>query len=754
MRSAKNDASVPYKSFDRARWDKLKRLFDEAKHLRGEKLQEFLALQRMEDPSTAEQLKRLVQAHRRESGLLDRSVPERLRRLAADGSEAEAPEPVWAWCDLRLDGRYVLREEIGRGGSGRVWRALDERLMGRPVVVKFLPRTAMPISSLRGAFESEIQALSCIDDPGVARPLDVGSTREGTPFLVLEYVAGDTLREHLRRGSMGTERTARLIRQVARALDEVHRVGVWHLDLKPENIVLHEAGSAGERAVIVDFGIAKLKDSAAAGATAEEIVGSPAYMAPEQFEGQACQASDVYSLAMIAVEMLTGEAQEIAGKHAAHLPSRARKALARALDPDPQARHASPSAFAAELEAALLPNRPWRNIAAILCITAVLALSWLGWTKWKARESRAEELSVLLKNAGTIRRLAQLSSAPGAYTTDLLERSVRRMRDLLHKEKWEDLALREALVESLMDYGSELGDPGRRHLGNTKKALELMTEAVREADDAAAVYLGKWPTGRLAAEARVRLATILIEMDAYDDAEPVLQDALAANANLRPGDPNYWDQFELRTSLLAHLSRITFHRKQYDECLRQRDEVVANRRALNSQRHTPSGSEVDLGTALGTRGYLKREMGRPGAALGDYGESDSIFEQLRQSDPANAQYAWYLARNAEAEGVILMRLGSLHEAHERLQSALDAFQRLRHASVEDASSIRAAAVTAALLAECLERQHGPIEQRRSLLSEALELAATAAKSDPGSAKAREDYDFVRVRAAELGVREN
>jgi serine/threonine protein kinase len=754
LRSAENDASVPYRSLDRARWEKLKRLFDEAKHLRGEKLQEFLALQGMEDASTADQLKRLVQAHRRESGLLDRSVPERLRRLAADGSEAEAPEPVWAWCDLRLDGRYVLREEIGRGGSGRVWRALDERLMGRPVVVKFLPRTAMPISSLRGAFESEIQALSCIDDPGVARPLDLGSTPEGTPFLVLEYVAGDTLREHLRRGSMGAERTARLIRQVARALDEVHRVGVWHLDLKPDNIVLHEAGRAGERAVIVDFGIAKLKDSVAAGSAAEEIVGSPAYMAPEQFEGQACQASDMYSLAMIAVEMLTGETQEISGNHAAHLSSKARKALARALDPDPQARHASASAFAAGLEAALLPNRPWRNIAAVLCVTAVLALSWLGWTKWKAREGRSEELSLLLKNAGTIRRLAQLSSAPGAYTTDLLERSVRRMRDLLHKERWEDLALREALVESLLDYGSELGDPERRHLGNTKKALELTTEAVREADDAAAVYSNPWPTRRLAAEARARLASVLIEMDAYDDAEPVLQDALSALSSLRPGDPNYWDQFELRTRLLSQMSRVTFQRKQYDECLRQRDEVVANRRALTSQRQTPGGSEVDLGVALGTLGYLKREMGRPGAALRDYGESDSIFERLRLAGPANVQSAWYLARNAEAEGVIMMRLGSLHEAHERLQSALDAFQKLHHASAEDASSTRAVAVTETLLAECLERQHGPVAQRRALMSEALELAAATAKSDPGSAKAREDYDFVRVRAAELGVREN
>src|SRR5438105_11668918 len=150
-----------------------------------------------------------------------------------------------------LAGRYVLQRELGRGGMGRVFAGLDERLE-RPVAIKLLApgeRSAEVLSR----FEQEARAAGSLNHPNVLTVFDAGA-HEGTPFIVTELLEGSTLRARLATGPMGAEEAAGIALQIARGLAAAHAKGIVHRDPKPQNIFLTPDG----RAKILDFGIAKL----------------------------------------------------------------------------------------------------------------------------------------------------------------------------------------------------------------------------------------------------------------------------------------------------------------------------------------------------------------------------------------------------------------------------------------------------------------------------------------------------------------
>ena len=201
--------------------------------------------------------------------------------------------------------RYEIERPLGKGGMSAVYLAKDRQLLSKRVVVKVLLEEMDEDAWMRQKFLQEMEALARIDHPGVVGVLDTGQTPDGKQFLVMQYVEGQTLRSAIPPEGLPFEKAASLIRQIAQALGAAHDVGVWHRDLKPENVMLQRSGGE-DYAKLIDFGIAGIQNSQFTGEKTK-IAGSLSYMAPEQFAGNPCAASDTYALGVVAYEILTGK---------------------------------------------------------------------------------------------------------------------------------------------------------------------------------------------------------------------------------------------------------------------------------------------------------------------------------------------------------------------------------------------------------------------------------------------------------------
>ena len=223
--------------------------------------------------------------------------------------------------DTRL-GPYQIESPIGAGGMGEVYKATDTRLE-RTVAIKVLPAHVASDPERRSRFEREAKTVAALSHPNICPVFDVGS-EDGTDFLVMEYLEGETLADRLSKGALPLDQALRYAIEIADALDKAHRQGVTHRDLKPANIMLTKAG-----AKLLDFGLAKLKPSGPqsdastklADALTEQgtILGTFQYMAPEQLEGGEADArTDIWAFGCVVYEMVTGQ-KAFAGKTQASL---------------------------------------------------------------------------------------------------------------------------------------------------------------------------------------------------------------------------------------------------------------------------------------------------------------------------------------------------------------------------------------------------------------------------------------------------
>jgi serine/threonine protein kinase len=233
-------------------------------------------------------------------------------------------------------GPYEILTALGAGGMGEVYRARDTRLE-RTVAIKVLAHDVKDRAELFQRFEREAHTISTLNHPNICTLHDIG-TQEGLPYLVMEYVEGETLSKRLMRGPLPLDQVWSIAIQVGEALDQAHRHGIVHRDLKPGNVML--AGAKGSTIVkLLDFGLAKISGaarSAAApasltslptetvdqGLTVEgTIVGTLQYMSPEQLEGAEADArSDIFAFGCVLYEMITGQ-QAFRGKSKATLIS-------------------------------------------------------------------------------------------------------------------------------------------------------------------------------------------------------------------------------------------------------------------------------------------------------------------------------------------------------------------------------------------------------------------------------------------------
>jgi len=198
-------------------------------------------------------------------------------------------------------GRFEVIEELGKGGMGRVYKVYDQKTREKIALKLLKPEVAADREAIE-RFGNELRFARKISHRNVCRMYDLDEEK-GTHFITMEYVSGEDLKSIIRMmGPMSAGKTVYIARQIAEGLAEAHRLGVYHRDLKPQNIMIDREGNVR----IMDFGIArsaKVKGMTGAGV----VVGTPEYMAPEQFEGREADArSDIYALGAILYEMTTG----------------------------------------------------------------------------------------------------------------------------------------------------------------------------------------------------------------------------------------------------------------------------------------------------------------------------------------------------------------------------------------------------------------------------------------------------------------
>ena len=263
-----------------------------------------------------------------------------------------------------LGDRYEIQRELGQGGMATVYLAHDKR-HGRQVAVKLL-RTDFCAEFGHGRFLREIQLAAGLTHPHIVPLYDSGETG-GVPYYIMPYVEGESLRSYLERaGRLPVDDAVRLVREVADALDYAHRQGIVHRDIKPENVLLQDG-----HAVVADFGVAHAVNAAVSErqTMAGGTVGTPVYMAPEQAGGEPAVdgRADIYSLACVLYEALTGSPPLTAASPLAilarrltetppllrsldpQIPAVVEGAVARALSLDPADRFATAAGFAAAL---------------------------------------------------------------------------------------------------------------------------------------------------------------------------------------------------------------------------------------------------------------------------------------------------------------------------------------------------------------------------------------------------------------------
>ncbi len=281
----------------------------------------------------------------------------------------ESTAPLAARLAQALGDAYTIEGEIGRGGMGVVFRARDERLKRR-VAIKVLPPELAFQQEIRARFTREAEMAARLSHPHIV-PIHAVGEGNGLVYFVMGYVDGESLAARLkRRGRLPVEECRRIMKEVADALSAAHALSVIHRDIKPDNILLE--GTRG-RVIVTDFGIAKAM-STGSGATltsAGVAIGTPQYMSPEQAAGEKeiDGRSDVYSLGIVAYQMLTGElpfaAPSVAGilmKQITEMPASIRDkrpdcpedlalAVMRCLEKDPENRWPSADALRRALEA-------------------------------------------------------------------------------------------------------------------------------------------------------------------------------------------------------------------------------------------------------------------------------------------------------------------------------------------------------------------------------------------------------------------
>jgi serine/threonine protein kinase len=379
-------------------------------------------------------------------------------------------------------GPYRILERIGSGGMGVVYLAVgDYDGVHKRVAIKAIPY-AFDDDMVR-RFQQERRILASLEHPNIARMLDAGTTPDGVPFLVMEYVDGLPLNRYAREHGLDVSARLSLFRAICDAVAYAHRNLVVHRDLKPGNILVTAEGAPK----LLDFGIARLLGESRAEATGAALM-TPRYASPEQLEGRPITtASDIYSLGVILSELLADT-----GKHAGDLDN----VVSMALRAEPERRYASAADFAEDVRRVMerypvrarpdtlgyrvrrfVSRRPGEVAVAFAMAAAVLVAGGMALAQYRAANRRFNDVRNVA-NSFLFEVYDAVADQPGATKARaIIAARAQQYLDTLERDRSSDAALRGELATAYRKLGDVLGLPFAANLGDTAGAFRNYQKA-------------------------------------------------------------------------------------------------------------------------------------------------------------------------------------------------------------------------------------------------------------------------------------
>jgi len=649
-----------------------------------------------------------------------------------------------SWIGRRL-GPWLLVRRIGQGGMGEVLLAerADERFSARAAIK--LVRIGPGKETLLQRFRAEGQILAQLDHPGIARLLDAGATEEGWPYLVMEFVDGETIDRHCLRSDCSLRRRLDLFLQVCDALEHAHAALVIHRDLKPSNIMVTSEG----RVKLLDFGIAKLVQPTT-GETGHrtEMALTPAYASPEQLRGEpTTTATDIHALGLLLYELLAGRsafagAADGTASWARRIvaeaptppssalegdPSRARAIrgdldaiVLKALEKKPEKRYRSVEQMAADLRRHLarypvlarqgnalyrLRRYVSRNrlpLAAACGVVVLIAASMLA-VVLQGRVAQAER-SLAEQRFSQVRTLAnsmlfdiydEIARLPGATRAGekLVSQALSYLQSLAEHSS-DDIELLRELAYAYERVGNIQGNPYLNNLGDTAGALASFRQALamrqRVVDQIEAVPAGeRREVYRELASAHDRIGEVLAWT----------------------GDPGGGRQ--------AHLEARTIRAERLPGA--DEDPVVVR----------------DLATSDFKLGQLERNMGNLEQARAYLDRSAAGFRRLHGYDPDDAHALGALSIVLNQQGDLALAAGEGERAHELYQESYRLGSLRVQARPDDAEAARDRLISLSRVGDALTVM-GEHERALRVHEQVYEQTRRMLDSDPDSRRLRRD----------------
>jgi len=581
---------------DAARWERLQALFHEAVDRPPAERAAFLLGVCGDDPALVDEVLAAIAEDEQGDSLLDQGV-----EYAAERMIGATPER------LREIGPYRLVREIGEGGMGVVFLA-ERTDLGTTAAIKIL-RDAWLSPSRRQRFAAEQRTLARLNHPRIARLFDAGTLADGTPWIVMEFVEGVPLSQHVQSASMPREARLRLFLDVCEAVQYAHRHLVVHRDLKPSNVMVTAEGAVK----LLDFGIAKDIGEARPGEAGQTIARllTPAYAAPEQVRGEpAGVQSDVYSLGVMLFELLTGllpvDPQSRTATGVADLDV----LCTTAMHPDLARRYTSVEALARDVShylaseplearsdslryrAGKFVHRNWRPLAAAAAVV-IAAVSLVAFYTLRLTDARNSAMAEALRTRRIQSMMLALfnggDTAAGPSedlrVVTLVDRGLREAQGLTGEPR----------VQA--DMYDALGGIYQK-LGNLPQAEKLLTDALAARQRLAG------PASDDVAVSLVSLARLRVAQAKFDQAERLVHEALEIRRRGQAGTPVLAD-----TS--SALGEVLVEKGDYPAAIAVLEDVVAAR-ALEGDSPEHAASLRTLVNAYFYAGRLDRaeEVGR------------------------------------------------------------------------------------------------------------------------------------------------
>jgi eukaryotic-like serine/threonine-protein kinase len=665
-------------------------------------------------------------------------------------------------------GPYRIVRELGRGGMGRVYLAARaDQAFEKQVAIKLVER-GLDTEEVTRRFESERHILARLDHPNITRIIDGGTTADGLPFIVMDYVEGQPIDEYCDAHALDVDARLRLFQGVCAAVHYAHQHLVIHRDIKPANVLVTSEGVPR----LLDFGIAKLLAAEAEPSKATRTILrrlTPEYASPEQVRGEALStASDVYSLGVLLYRLLAGqspyrtpaasasvleraicddhpERPSLAVARAQRVPAgqgtpdRLRRRLAGDLDnialmalrKEPQRRYASVEQLSHDIGRYLakLPVMARADTAryragkflarhrigvAATAVMIVLLIAGVVGTSWQARVARAERARAQ-QQFNDVRKLAtsflfefnsSIQNLPGATPARklLVQRALEYLSKLAQQSQG-DRSLQRELAEAYLKVGDLQGNPYEPNLGDTHGAAASYRQALSIGAALTAADGRDAQAQRYLARSHQSLGEVL----------PLLGKAAEGATELRTAA-------EIFVGLLARTPHDRELRVQLADCYQA------------------------LGDLLGHSGL--QNLGDRAGALQSYAKAIEVFDSMAAENPADQK-----ARGGAA--VMRIRIGDMRQAEGNLDAALEnyrgALQRAQSLAAEDPGNDRFRRILALSY-----RKLADLDSARGEFGEALQNARSAAEinrvlaaADPDNAQASANFALSLTTLADL-----